>query len=87
MMGLVAAGAIVFVTLRRGVRALRATVDPFYKGMLTSLVAAFVAFQVSLSFTADYGNNFLYFFTGVLFAVAQLSERDGRTANPQPEGG
>ncbi len=42
---------------------------------LLALLAVFIAFQVSLSFTADFSNNFLWFFTGMLFAVIRLEER------------
>lgn len=75
IVGLVASVWIVFRTMRRGVGAIRNALDPYCRAMLMSLVAVFVAFQVSLSFTADFENNFLWFFTGMLFAVAQLSDK------------
>ena len=44
---------------------------------LASLLAVFIAFQVSLSFTADFSNNFLWFFTGMTFAVIRLGAPGG----------
>lgn len=76
IVGMVAAGFILWRSVQRGRQALAVTTDPLIKGSLASLLAVFIAFQVSLSFTADYGNNFLWFFTGVLFAVIRLAEAD-----------
>ena len=70
-----AATWIVVRTLRRGWTAMQAARDPYLKGVMCGLLAMFIAFQVSLSFTADFSNNFLWFFTGMTFAVAQLIDR------------
>ena len=80
VVGSIAAGSIVWVTLKRGIEARRATADLFIRGTLTSAVAVFVSFQVSLSFTADYGNNYLWFFTGLLFALVRMAERGAPAA-------
>ena len=47
------------------------------RAVLASLLAVFIAFQVSLSFTADFSNNFLWFFTGMTFAVIRLGAPGG----------
>ena len=49
--------------------------DSYLKAVLIALLSVFIAFQVSLSFTADFSNNFLWFFTGMLFAVIRLDEQ------------
>ena len=46
----------------------------------------FVAFQISLSFTNDFTNNVLWFFTGMIFAVIRLDRR-GRAGDGQPHTG
>ena len=48
--------------------------DPYLRAVLIGLVSVFISFQVSLSFTADFNNNFLWFFTGMLFAVIRLDK-------------
>ncbi|MCH9051120.1 MAG: hypothetical protein IIA72_08550 [Proteobacteria bacterium] len=53
----------------------RAT-DRYLRAVLIALLCMFLSFQVSLSATADFSNNFLWFFTGMIFAVIHLSERE-----------
>ncbi|MEC8931100.1 MAG: hypothetical protein VYB08_06760, partial [Candidatus Latescibacterota bacterium] len=73
--GLTAATWLVARTLRRGWTSMNSTDDPYLRGVMCGLLSLFIAFQVSLSFTADFSNNFLWFFTGMIFAVAQLIDR------------
>jgi O-antigen ligase len=70
--GFLASVWIVWRTLDRGFAGLRETRDPYLRAVLIGLLSMFVAFQVSLSFTADFSNNFLWFFTGMVFAVVRL---------------
>jgi len=69
LVGIIASTWIVVRTLRAGLRGVKEIVDPYLRGVMFGLVAAFIGFQVSLSFTADFGNNYLWFFTGLIFAV------------------
>ncbi|MBM4321814.1 MAG: O-antigen ligase family protein, partial [Deltaproteobacteria bacterium] len=81
LVGFLAAVWIVWRVLGRGLAAVRDLPDPFMRGALAALLSLFIAFQVSLSFTADFSNNFLWFFTGMIFAVIRL----GRSATgPAP---
>ncbi|MBT4609998.1 MAG: hypothetical protein HOC05_08155, partial [Gemmatimonadetes bacterium] len=75
IIGVVASCWIVVKTLGRGWTAMHSTQDPYLRGVMCGLLSLFIAFQVSLSFTADFSNNFLWFFTGMIFAVAQLIDR------------
>ena len=61
--------------------------DPFLRAILSSLIAVFVAFQVSISFTADFNNNFLWFFTGMIYAVIRLAREADSKADGEAEGG
>lgn len=79
LVGFTAAAWIVWRTLGRGFGGLKQMRDPYLRGVLIGLLAVFIAFQVSLSFTADFSNNFLWFFTGMIFAVLRL-ERENRLA-------
>ena len=63
---------IVARTLGAGLRGFGAITDPYLRAVMCGLLAAFVGFQVSLSFTADFSNNYLWFFTGMIFAVNAL---------------
>lgn len=81
LLGFTASAWIVVRVLRRGFTALPRMADPYLRAVLIALLAVFIAFQVSLSFTADFSNNFLWFFTGMLFAVIRLEER-GRDNSP-----
>ena len=74
LVGLLASAWIVWRTLSRGFAGLRVMPDPYLRAVLIGLLSMFIAFQVSLSFTADFSNNFLWFFTGMIFAVLRLGE-------------
>ena len=75
LVGFTAACWIVARTLGCGLRGYLSIADPFLRGVMCGLVAAFVGFQVSLSFTADFSNNYLWFFTGLIFAVSALDRQ------------
>ncbi|MBQ43205.1 MAG: hypothetical protein CME15_12190 [Gemmatimonadetes bacterium] len=75
LLGFTASVWIVARVLRRGFTALPRMVDSYLRAVLIGLLSTFLAFQVSLSFTADFNNNFLWFFTGMLFAVIRLDEK------------
>ena len=74
LVGFLASAWIVWRTLSRGFAGLRVMRDPYLRAVLIGLLSMFIAFQVSLSFTADFSNNFLWFFTGMVFAVVRLEE-------------
>ncbi len=76
--GLVTAAWIVWRTVIHGWRGLFQIADPYYRAVLIGVLSLFIAFQVSLSLTADINNNYLWFFTGFLFAVLRL----GRASEP-----
>ncbi|MEE2657806.1 MAG: O-antigen ligase family protein [Candidatus Latescibacterota bacterium] len=73
--GFLASAWIVWRTLTRGFRAVPVMANHYLRAVLLALLCVFIAFQVSLSFTADFSNNFLWLFTGMIFAVVQLDER------------
>ena len=75
LIGLIAAAWIVWRTLSHGFEALKRMRDPYLRGLVSALLSVFLAFQVSLSLTADFSNNFLWMFTGMLFAVTRLDDR------------
>jgi O-antigen ligase len=79
LLGLLASAWIVWRGLDRGYRGVKEVQDPYLKAVAVGLLAVFIAFQVSLSFTADFSNNFLWFFTGALFAVPRI-DGEARTA-------
>jgi len=72
LVGFLASAWIVWRTLSRGFAGLGQMEDSYLRAVLIGLLSMFVAFQVSLSFTADFSNNFLWFFTGMVFAVVRL---------------
>ena len=74
LVGFLASAWIVWRTLSRGFAGLGEMRDPYLRAVLIGLLSVFIAFQVSLSFTADFSNNFLWFFTGMVFAVLRLGE-------------
>lgn len=74
LVGFLASAWIVWRTLSRGFAGLKEMRDPYLRAVLIGLLSMFIAFQVSLSFTADFSNNFLWFFTGMVFAVLRLEE-------------
>lgn len=80
LVGFCASGWIVWRVLARGFGSLRQMRDPYLRAVLISLLSVFIAFQVSLSFTADFSNNFLWFFTGMIFAVIRLGSPSGSGA-------
>ena len=86
LVGFLASVWIAWRVLNRGLGAIGRMRDPFLRAVLISLIAVFIGFQVSLSFTADFSNNFLWFFTGMLFAVIridrELGERDAASDSP-----
>ncbi len=75
IIGISAAIWIVGRTIRRCLDGLRTIRDEYLRAVLISLLAIFIAFQISLSLTADFENNFLWFFTGMIFAVVQMGEK------------
>jgi len=75
LVGFIASCWIVVRTLGCGLRGFRDITDPYLRGIMCGLVAAFVGFQVSLSFTADFSNNYLWLFTGMIFAVSALGRQ------------
>ena len=82
LIGFLASVWVVWRTLQRGFAALPGIEDEYIKGVLISLLSVFVAFQVSLTFTADFSNNFLWFFTGMTFAVISFG-RNTQTGSSQ----
>ncbi|NKB69247.1 MAG: hypothetical protein GKR89_19430 [Candidatus Latescibacteria bacterium] len=80
LVGLGAAGWIVWRVLQRGFAARRHLQDEYLRAVLTSLLAVFIAFQISHSFTGDFSDNFLWFYTGMLFGVIRLAQRSQDTA-------
>ncbi|MBI2505762.1 MAG: O-antigen ligase family protein [Candidatus Latescibacteria bacterium] len=74
LVGFLASAWIVWRTLSRGFAGLKEMRDLYLRAVLIGLLSMFIAFQVSLSFTADFSNNFLWFFTGMVFAVLRLGE-------------
>jgi O-antigen ligase len=75
LVGMIAAVWIVWRTVSHGFDALKRMRDPYLRALVTALLSVFFAFQVSLSLTADFSNNFLWMFTGMLFAVIRLDDR------------
>ena len=74
LLGLIASIWIIWRTLSRGFAGLGKVQDPYLRAVLIGVLSVFIAFQVSLSLTADFSNNFLWFFTGMLFAVLRVDE-------------
>lgn len=74
LLGLLASAWIVWRVLHRGFGGLKRMRDPYLRAVTIGLLCVFISFQISLSFTADFSNNFLWFFTGMLFAVLRLGE-------------
>ena len=76
IVGMTAAVWIVWRIFSLGLRSTRSMQDEYLRGVMISLLAVFVTFQVSLTFTGEFANNFLWMFTGLMFAVPALdSER------------
>ena len=83
LVGFIASCWIVWRTLARGWAGFTTIRDPYYKGILGSLLTLFISFQVSLSFTADFSNNFLWFFTGMVFSVITLGRQADAGEGPR----
>jgi O-antigen ligase len=81
LVGFTASAWIVWRVFSRGIAAVGQAADPYLRAVLIALLCMFLSFQVSLSATADFSNNFLWFFTGMIFAVIHLSEREMADAN------
>lgn len=81
LIGFTASCWIVWRVMKRGMEGVAQTIDPYLRAVLIGLLCVFVSFQVSLSATADFSNNFLWFFTGMIFAVIHLSERETAAAS------
>jgi O-antigen ligase len=82
LVGFTASVWVVWRVLKRGMIAVGHTADLYLRAVLIALLCMFIAFQVSLSATADFSNNFLWFFTGMIFAVIHLIERESTDASP-----
>lgn len=79
LVGITAAVWIVWRVLTFSIRQIRSMQDEYLRGVMVALVAVFITFQVSLTFTGEFANNFLWMFTGIMFAVPALEERKGQT--------
>ncbi len=77
LVGMTVAVWIVWRILSFGVRSTRSIQDEYLRGVMIALVAVFVTFQVSLTFTGEFANNFLWMFTGLIYALPAL-DREGR---------
>jgi O-antigen ligase len=76
LVGFTASVWIVWRVFKRGIGAAAQAADSYLRAVLIALLCMFLAFQISLSATADFSNNFLWFFTGMIFAVIHLIERE-----------
>ena len=76
IVGLLAAIWIVWRILAFAFYHIKRMQDEYLRSVMIALVAIFIAFQVSLTFTGEFANNFLWMFTGVMFAVPALEERE-----------
>lgn len=76
IVGLLAAGWIVWRILAFSFYHIKRLQDEYLRSVLIALVAIFVTFQVSLTFTGEFANNFLWMFTGIMFAVPALEKRE-----------
>ena len=74
IIGFLVSAWIVWRVVSRGFVGLKEMQDPYLRAVIIGLLSVFIAFQISLSFTADFNNNFLWFFTGMLFAVIRLDK-------------
>jgi O-antigen ligase len=82
LVGFIASAWIVWRVFGRGMEAVRQATDPYLRAVLVALLCVFLSFQISLSATADFSNNFLWFFTGMIFAVIHILERERPSASP-----
>ncbi len=74
LVGLTAAAWIAWRILAFGMRHMRLMGDPYLRGVMIAFVAVFITFQVSLTFTGEFANNFLWMFTGIMLAVPALEQ-------------
>ncbi|MCY3736906.1 MAG: O-antigen ligase family protein [Gemmatimonadaceae bacterium] len=74
LLGLTAAAWIAWRILAFGLRSIQSMQDPYLRGVMIAFVAVFITFQVSLTFTGEFANNFLWMFTGVMFALPALEK-------------
>ena len=72
LLGITVAAWIVWRIFSFGLRNIRTIQDEYLRGVMIALVAVFVTFQVSLTFTGEFANNFLWMFTGLMYAVPAL---------------
>jgi len=66
---------LIIVILKAGIAAVMTIGDEYLKAVEIGLVSVFIAFQVSMFFTADIGNNIFWIMIGMLFAVKQMGEK------------
>lgn len=76
LVGLLAAAWVAWRILAFSLYHIRHIQDEYLRGVMIALVSTFVAFQVSLTFTGEFANNFLWMFTGIAFAVPALEKRE-----------
>lgn len=76
LVGFTASVWVVWRVFKRGMETVAHATDPYLRAVLVALLCMFLSFQISLSATADFSNNFLWFFTGMIFAVIHLIERE-----------
>ena len=74
LIGITIAGWLTFAILRIGLRSLRGFQDPYLKTVQIGLISLFIAFQVSLLFTADFYDNFFWLMTAMIFAVIRAAD-------------
>lgn len=72
LVGITVAAWIVWRIFSFGLRNIRTIQDEYLRGVMIALVAVFVTFQVSLTFTGEFANNFLWMFTGLMYAIPAL---------------
>ncbi|MBT3346320.1 MAG: O-antigen ligase family protein [Gemmatimonadetes bacterium] len=80
LLGLLATCWIAWRVIRHAYRGVRNMEDDYLRAVLIGLLSLFIGFQVSLCFTNDFTNNFLWFFMGMTFAVTSIYRRQ-RLAN------
>lgn len=79
LLGLLASCWIGWRVISHAMVALRDMDDEYLRAVLIGLASLFVGFQVSLCFTNDFTNNFLWFFMGMTFAVIAIYRRQRST--------
>ncbi len=79
IVGMIAAIWVVWRILAFAFYHIKRMQDEYLRSVMIALVAIFVTFQVSLTFTGEFPNNFLWMFTGIMFAVPALEKREAPT--------